>query len=191
MYNEYKCPVTEEPEDYLMHIGNWNSGRYRRGSGKRPFQGDEVAKKRPWGKPSSGGNNQGDGKKKDGGDQQGGGKQKGGNNGNDKLSAKGQYYNASKNWFGSLSKAIPKKYTDTPVYGYGDFDFSKYTIEELEKLNKRFQTESAYVDWINKRYPQRQTGAAKAKEIIDMCGSVAAVGASTVALIAAIQGLKS
>lgn len=25
-------------EEYLAHIGNWNSGRYRRGSGKNPFQ---------------------------------------------------------------------------------------------------------------------------------------------------------
>lgn len=190
MYNEYRCSQNEEPEEYLMHIGNWNSGRYRRGSGKRPFQGDEVAKRRPWGKPSYGnkdGNQQGEGKKKGGGDQ-GGGKKGGAKN---KLSAKADLYNAEKNWFGALSKAIPKKYTDTPVYGYGDFDFSKYTIQELEQLNKRFQTESSYIDWINKRYPQRQTGASKAKEILEIAGSVATVGATTVGMIQAIKALQS
>ena len=186
MYNEYRCSVDEEPEDYLMHIGNWNSGRYRRGSGKRPFQGDEVAKKRPWGKPRSGGNSdnqQGDGKKKNSG---------GGNGGppKTKLEARGKLFGAEKEWLGSLGKAIPKKYTETPVYGYGDFDFSKYTVQELDALNKRFQTESAYVDWINKRYPQKQTGAAKAKEILEIAGSVAAVGATTVGLISAIKDLK-
>ncbi|MBO7450630.1 MAG: hypothetical protein J6U54_09695 [Clostridiales bacterium] len=192
MYNEYRCPATEEPEDYLMHIGNWNSGRYRRGSGKRPFQGDAVAKLRPWGKVTSGGKGEGEGKKKDGGgDNQGGGK-KGGNNNQskDKLSARGDYFQAQSKWFGSLSKAIPKKATETPTYGYGDFDFSKYTIDELEKLNKRFQTEASYIDWINKRYPQKQTGAAKAKEVLEFAGSVATVGVTTVGLIAAIKELK-
>lgn len=189
MYNEYRCSQNEEPEEYLMHIGNWNSGRYRRGSGKRPFQGDEVAKRRPWGKPSYGnkdGNQQGEGKKKGGGDQGGGN-----NKPKDALSARAGLYNAEKNWFGALSKAIPKKYTETPVYGYGDFDFSKYTIQELEQLNKRFQTESSYIDWINKRYPQRQTGASKAKEILEIAGSVATVGATTVGMIQAIKALKS
>ena len=190
MYNEYRCSQNEEPEEYLMHIGNWNSGRYRRGSGKRPFQGDEVAKRRPWGKPSYGnkdGNQQGEGKKNKGGGDQGGGN----NKPKDSLSARAGLYNAEKNWFGALSKAIPKKYTETPVYGYGDFDFSKYTVQELEQLNKRFQTESSYIDWINKRYPQRQTGASKAKEILEIAGSVATVGATTVGLIQAIKALQS
>lgn len=166
--------------NYLIHEGNENSGRYRRGSGKRPFQhrgGSKSKKSRPSEEEMQAAIKRYNIERQ---------YDKAVKGSSDRLEKTRNLLNETSNAFNRTSNALRQESNRT---SYERMDLSKMTDQQLRDRINRENLEIQYSKMFNSKAPEISKGKAYVQKFFDVGGDALSMTGSALAIALAIKGL--